>query len=66
MGESVFDIRDLLRRHRVKALSSSYTLYGDLSRRVVKILHIDKICAGDYQLNGKVFRGSPPPLRLVL
>ncbi|WP_339637135.1 hypothetical protein, partial [uncultured Hyphomonas sp.] len=30
MGEPLFKIRDLLRRHRVKALSSSYTLYGDL------------------------------------
>jgi len=65
MGESVFDIRDLLRRHRVKALSSSYTLYGDLSRRVIRILHIDQICAGDYRLNGKVFRGAPTQERSI-
>ena len=39
MGEPVFKIRDLMKRHGVKALSSNYTLYGDLSRRVVEVLH---------------------------
>ena len=39
MGAPVFKMRDLMRRHGVKALSSNYTLYGDLSRRVVEVLH---------------------------
>ncbi len=39
MGAPVFKIRDLMQRHGVKALSSNYTLYGDLSRRVVDVLH---------------------------
>ena len=39
MGEPVFKIRDLMKRHGVRALSSNYTLYGDLSRRVVEVLN---------------------------
>ena len=39
MGAPVFKIRDLMQRHGVRALSSNYTLYGDLSRRVVDVLH---------------------------
>jgi DNA polymerase V len=39
MGNPVFKIRDLMKRHGVKALSSNYTLYGDLGRRVVEVLH---------------------------
>lgn len=39
MGHPVFQIRELMQRHGVRALSSNYTLYGDLSRRVVEVLH---------------------------
>ncbi|WP_136685842.1 Y-family DNA polymerase [Falsirhodobacter xinxiangensis] len=39
MGDPVFKIRDLMKRHGVVALSSNYTLYGDMSRRVVDTLH---------------------------
>ncbi|SDL98041.1 impB/mucB/samB family protein, partial [Paracoccus chinensis] len=39
MGAPVFKIRDLMQRHGVRALSSNYTLYGDMSRRVVDVLH---------------------------
>ncbi len=38
MGVPYFQIRDLLRRHRVAVFSSNYTLYHDLSRRVQDIL----------------------------
>jgi hypothetical protein len=34
MGTPAFRVRDLIRRHRVRVLSSNYTLYGDMSRRV--------------------------------
>ena len=33
----MFQIRDLMKRHGVRALS--YTLYGHMSRRVADVLH---------------------------
>ena len=38
MGVPFFQVRDTLRRYRVHAFSSNYTLYGDLSARVMKVL----------------------------
>ena len=38
MGTPAFQVRDLIRRHRVRVLSSNYTLYGDVSRRVNEAL----------------------------
>ncbi len=38
MGTPLFQIRDLVRRHNVRVLSSNYTLYGDMSQRVVDCL----------------------------
>ncbi len=38
MGVPEFQIRPLLRAHRVQVLSSNYTLYGDLSQRVMETL----------------------------
>lgn len=35
MGEPYFKIKDLCKRHGVKAFSSNYTLYGHISRRVM-------------------------------
>jgi DNA polymerase V len=37
-GVPIFQIRPLIRRHRVAVFSSNYTLYGDLSRRVMDTL----------------------------
>ncbi|BFO05833.1 hypothetical protein KNHN1_42110 [Pseudomonas guariconensis] len=39
MGAPAFKMRDFMERHGVRALSSNYTLYGDVSRRVVQVLH---------------------------
>lgn len=39
MGTPWFQMRDLARRHGIIALSSNYTLYGDMSQRVMTILH---------------------------
>ena len=36
MGEPVFKCRDRIRRHRIVVRSSNYTLYQDLSNRVVQ------------------------------
>ncbi|MDX1910753.1 MAG: Y-family DNA polymerase [Saprospiraceae bacterium] len=38
MGQPVFEIRDLVRKHEVKVFSSNYALYGDMSSRVMNTL----------------------------
>lgn len=38
MGAPVFMYQDLFRRHKVEMLSSNYTLYGDMSHRVMSTL----------------------------
>jgi DNA polymerase V len=38
MGEPVFKIRDFIQKHNVEVFSSNYTLYGDLSQRVMIVL----------------------------
>jgi DNA polymerase V len=38
MGEPYFKVRELLERHKVAVFSSNYTLYGDMSQRVMKTL----------------------------
>jgi DNA polymerase V len=38
MGEPEFKIRELLRMHDVAVFSSNYTLYGDMSMRVMRTL----------------------------
>ncbi len=39
MGDPAFKIRDKIRAHSIRVMSSNYTLYGDMSRRVVAVLH---------------------------
>ncbi len=45
MGQPLFQIQDLVKRGDVKILSTNYTLYGDMSRRVMSTLseHIPSI-----------------------
>lgn len=38
MGAPVHEIRELIRRHRVRVFSSNYALYGDLSARLMDAL----------------------------
>ena len=38
MGEPLFKIRNLVKQHDVKVYSSNYTLYGEMSSRVMSIL----------------------------
>ncbi|SEE87448.1 MULTISPECIES: Y-family DNA polymerase [Thalassospira] len=38
MGQPLFEIRDLVRRHNVIVKSSNYALYGDISRRVMTLV----------------------------
>ena len=44
MGQPYFQCRDFLRRHGVAVYSSNYTLYADMSRRMVDVLrsHADE------------------------
>ncbi|WP_203310311.1 Y-family DNA polymerase [Sphingomonas beigongshangi] len=35
MGDPIHHLRDLVRRHHIRVLSSNYTLYGDMQRRVL-------------------------------
>lgn len=38
MGEPYFQVKDKLRRHGIKAFSSNYALYGDMSERVMTLI----------------------------
>jgi DNA polymerase V len=38
MGAPLHEYRDVIRRHQVAVLSSNYSLYGDMSRRVMRVL----------------------------
>ena len=38
MGEPYFKVKELIEKNRVYIFSSNYALYGDLSRRVMRIL----------------------------
>ncbi|MCU6453920.1 Y-family DNA polymerase [Sphingomonas sp. A2-49] len=35
MGDPIHHLRDTVRAHRIRVLSSNYTLYGDMQRRVI-------------------------------
>lgn len=38
MGEAVFKVRDLIKKHNIQVFSSNYILYADLSQRVMETL----------------------------
>lgn len=38
MGAPFFQLRELVRRHRIAVFSSNYALYGDMSARVMQVL----------------------------
>ena len=38
MGEPYFKVKDLVKKNKVEVFSSNYALYGDISRRVMKVL----------------------------
>ena len=38
MGQPFYQVKDLLEKNRVAVFSSNYTLYGDMSRRVMSLL----------------------------
>ncbi len=38
MGQPVFEIAELIKEHNIQVFSSNYSLYADLSARVMKVL----------------------------
>ncbi|MDA9685137.1 hypothetical protein N9U14_00005, partial [bacterium] len=38
MGVPLFKVKDIVRKEKVHVFSSNYTLYGDMSRRVMNII----------------------------
>jgi DNA polymerase V len=38
MGVPLFKVRDIIRRHKIVVLSSNYTLYGDMSQRMMSVI----------------------------
>ncbi len=38
MGTPLFKVKDLIQQHHIQVLSSNYTLYGDMSARVMAVL----------------------------
>ena len=38
MGEPYFKVKDLVKKNKVEVFSSNYALYGDISRRVMRVL----------------------------
>ena len=38
MGQPVFECQELIRKHHIQVFSSNYTLYADLSERVMHVL----------------------------
>lgn len=38
MGDPLFKLKDLIRQHKIVVLSSNYTLYGDMSARLMALL----------------------------
>jgi|SRR5882672_11103069 len=38
MGVPVFKVRDIIRKHNIVVLSSNYTLYGDMSQRMMSVI----------------------------
>lgn len=51
MGAPEFKVTDLLKQHNVKVFSSNYSLYGDLSYRVMKILEHFTPCVEVYSID---------------
>src|SRR5258707_9210708 len=38
MGQPVFEIKDLIEKHKIILFSSNYSLYADMSERVMQLL----------------------------
>ena len=59
MGAPEFKIRELIKEKNIKMFSSNYSLYGDLSNRVMKILEGFTPNVEIYSIDEVDFRFSP-------
>lgn len=64
MGAPLFQARDIIKRHGVRVLSSNYTLYGDMSRRVADCLAMFTPALEQYSID-ESFLDLPPDGNLV-
>src|SRR5688572_20041170 len=68
MGVPIFKIRHIIKEHKVQTYSSNYTLYADMSRRVMKVL--ERFCPEiEFYSIDEAFlllRGYGPDNRLAL
>ncbi len=62
MGVAVYQVTDLLKKHRVEVYSSNYTLYADLSNRVMRTLSQFSPEVENYSIDEAFlrFRNFPP------
>ncbi|HVZ80901.1 MAG TPA: Y-family DNA polymerase [bacterium] len=51
MAQPAFEIRDIIQRHKVFVFSSNYTLYGDLSSRVMETLRQFSPAVEEYSID---------------
>ena len=70
MGEPYFKVREVLERHKVAVFSSNYTLYGDMSQRVMKTLQqfspeVEIYSIDEAFLNLEGFRDLPELARQI-
>lgn len=60
MGVPYFQCRDLIRQHNIAVCSSNYALYGDMSARVMQILHEESPAAQVYSIDESFLDFSIP------
>ncbi|MFZ5760592.1 MAG: Y-family DNA polymerase [Thermodesulfobacteriota bacterium] len=61
MGAPYFKYKGLLARHDTAVFSSNYALYGDISRRVMAVLHQVEPEVEVYSIDEAFLRFTPPP-----
>src|SRR5688572_26851550 len=68
MGVPIFKIRHIIKEHQVQCFSSNYTLYGDMSRRVMKVLEQFCLEIEFYSIDEAflLLRGFSPDYRVAL
>src|SRR5260370_973321 len=52
MGQAVFEIGELIKEHNIQVFSSNYSLYADLSARVMKVLSQFSPALEPYSIDG--------------
>ncbi len=61
MGTPYFQLKPLMEKYGIKIRSSNYELYGDMSRRIIAILHERFPVVEQYSIDEAFVFSSPPP-----